>query len=363
VRIRSVDTTIVEIPFRDGGRGEGITPTTWRTLETVLVRIEDDEGVVGWGEGFGYFTADATKAMIDRNVAPLTAGATIDDIPAWNLLMQRRLHLFGRYGVTVFALSGVDLALWDLRARRAGVPLRDLLGPGRRASVPCYASLVRYGDTTVAPRVCEGALADGFSDLKLHEITRRAIDACRDAVGADVPMSVDPNGAWEQDEAAGHVTYLAERGHSWVEEPIFPPEDFRALAALRGRGIPIAAGENWCTRVQFDAAAAAGAVDIFQPSVTKVGGVSEFLLVAELAAERGAAMLPHSPYFGPGLFTSLHLAAALPAVGQLEYLYVEREATLADLGPIAPGGLLRLPGGPGNGFEPDHAVVRRYRRA
>jgi L-alanine-DL-glutamate epimerase-like enolase superfamily enzyme len=176
-------------------------------------------------------------------------------------------------------------------------------------------------------------------------------------------MSVDLNGAWERDDAHAHVAYLAEHGHSWVEEPIFPPEDYGALARLRGHGIPIAAGENWCTRVQFDAAVAAGAVDVLQPSVTKVGGVTEFLRVSELAEERGLPMLPHSPYFGPGLFASLHLAAALPTVGQLEYLYVDREATLCDLGPVGPGGALRVPAGPGNGFEPDPDVLERYRRA
>ncbi|CAN5738261.1 mandelate racemase/muconate lactonizing enzyme family protein [soil metagenome] len=363
MRIRSVETTIVEIPFRDGGRGEGITPTTWRTLETVLVRVEDDDGVVGWGEGFGYFTADATKAMIDRNVAPFAVGATIDDVPAWNLMVQRRLHLFGRYGITLFALSGVDLALWDLRAKREGKPLRDLLGPGRRTSIPCYASLVRYGDDVIAPETCLRALADGFTDLKLHEITLRDIDACRDAVSAGVPISVDVNCNWDVADAHRMVAHLAEHGHSWVEEPIFPPEDFLVLASLRGRGIALAAGENWCTSVQFEAAANAGAVDVLQPSVTKVGGVSEFLRVAELASARGLGLVPHCPYFGPGLFTSLHLASALDVVGQLEYLYVEREATLADLGPIGPGGHVRVSDAPGNGFEPDPDVIRRYRRA
>src|SRR5690606_7004480 len=124
-----------------------------------LVRVEDDNGLIGWGEGFGYFCADATKYMIDRNLAPLTVGTVVDDIPAWNRSMQRRLHLFGRYGVTIFAISGLDMALWDLAAKRAGVPLRDLLGPGREERLQFYASLVRYSDQLVAPATCEQALA------------------------------------------------------------------------------------------------------------------------------------------------------------------------------------------------------------
>ncbi len=325
MKIRSVETMIIEVPFDDGGRGEGITPTTWNTLETVLVRVEDEDGLVGWGEGFGYFCADATKYMLDRNLAPLTVGTVIDDIPAWNVSMQRRLHLFGRYGITIFAISGLDIALWDLKAKRAGVPLRDLLGPGRKEQLNFYASLVRYADQVVAPATSERALADGFSDLKLHEITLPDIAACRQAVGSDVPIAIDVNGNWSQAEAR--------------------------------------AGENWCTAQQFTAAADAGAVNIVQPSVTKVGGVSEFLAVTQLAEQRSLGLLPHTPYFGPGLFATMQLAASLPLVGQLEYLYVEREATLADLGPLHSGGDLALPSGPGLGFEPDPDVIRRYRRA
>jgi L-alanine-DL-glutamate epimerase-like enolase superfamily enzyme len=363
MKIRSVETSIIEIPFTDGGRGEGITPTTWNTLETVLVRVEDTDGVVGWGEGFGYFCADATKYLIDRNVAPLTVGTAIHDIPAWNLQMQRRLHLFGRYGVTIFAISGVDLALWDLQARRAGVPLRDLLGPGRQTELEFYASLVRYADPLTAPVICEQALRDGFTDLKLHEITLEDIDACRAVIGTDVPVSVDVNGNWSNSEALANVHQLRERGCTWLEEPIFPPEDFAGLRKLRGHGLDVAAGENWCTAVQFAAAAAARAVDVLQPSVTKVGGVSEFLGVAAVAREHDLGLLPHCPYFGPGFFTTMHLAAAQPEVGQLEYLYVEPEAMLADIGPLLPGGRLNLPDGTGNGFTPDPDVIRRYRRA
>ena len=363
MKIRSVETMIVEIPFDDGGKGEGITPTTWNTLETVLVKVEDEDGVVGWGEGFGYFCADATKYMLDRNLAPLTVGMDVSSVPAWNLLMQRRLHLFGRYGVTMFAISGLDMALWDLTAKRAGVPLRDLLGPGRAERLNFYASLVRYGDPLVAPAISEAALADGFTDLKLHEITMADIRACRQAVGDHVPISVDVNGAWSESEAAVNASALAAGGYTWLEEPIFPPEAFDALAALRRPGLPLAAGENWCTAVQFAAAADAGAADLLQPSVTKVGGVSEFLAVADLAEERSLGLLAHSPYFGPGLFATMHLAAARPSVGQLEYLYVKREASLADVGPVQAGGYLNLPTGPGLGFEPDPDVVRRYRRA
>lgn len=365
--IRSVTTTLVEIPFDDGGKGEGITPTAWHTLEVLLVRVEDELGNVGWGEGFGYFTVDAAKALVDRLITPVLVGTTVDDLGAWNLATQRRLHLFGRYGVTMFAISGVDMALWDLAARRAGVPLHGLLtaSEDRRAAetVPFYASLVRYGDEEAVARMARRAVAHGFKELKLHELTVPDIAAARAAVGPGVPIAVDVNCNWTSALARELAPRLRELGVSWLEEPVFPPEDFAALAALADIGVPIAAGENWCTSVQFAEALAASAVAFTQPSVTKVGGVSEFLRVAHISARHGVPLLPHCPYFGPGFFASLHLAAALPNVRALEYHFVDVEAWLAQPGLPDANGHIAVPDGLGLGFEPDPDVLARYTRA
>jgi L-alanine-DL-glutamate epimerase-like enolase superfamily enzyme len=370
--VRSISTQVLDIPFHDGGKGVGITPTTWNRLEIMLVRVEDDEGNVGWGEGFGYFVVDATRAVVERLISPSLVGERIDDIPAWNRRMQLKLHLFGRYGITLFALSAVDMALWDLAAKRAGLPLYRLLagsspstpplaaGAAAR-SVPYYASLVRYADVPLAVAVAERAASEGYTSIKLHELDLPEIRACREALGADVSLSVDVNCVWENAHAE-HMTHeLAALGIRWLEEPIFPPEDMAALARLRGR-LPIAAGENWCTSGQFAAALSAGAVDLAQPSVTKVGGVSEFLAVAELCAAAQVPLMPHTPYFGPGFFASLQLAAAIPSVVELEYLYVDAEAFPAPLPAWEAGRSLRPSERPGIGFEPDPAMLKRYRR-
>lgn len=363
MKIRSVDTTIHRIPFTDGGKGEGITPTTWNALEIALVRIEDHDGNVGWGEGFGYFTTAATKAIVDRMIAPILIGTTVGDIPVWNLATQRRLHLFGRYGITMFAISGVDIALWDLAARRRGVPLHTLLGSRDAPRIPFYASLVRYGDAALAAETCERALARGFTDLKLHEIGIDEIAACRDVLGDGTPLSVDVNANWSEAQTRDLLEPLAELGIAWLEEPVFPPEDMRMLAGLRGGAVPLAAGENWCTDVQFAAALEHGAIDLAQPSVTKVGGISEFVRVAERCRAEGIPLLPHCPYYGPGFHASLHLAAALPGVRQLEYLFVDPDAWPVDPGEPGPGGTFAVPAGPGLGFEPDLDVLDRYRVA
>lgn len=363
MKIRSVETFIVEIPFHHGATQQTVTPMTWHTLENVLVRIEDDQGHIGWGEAFGYFVANASKAVIDRLIAPQLLEQDINDIAAWNLDMQQRLHLFGRYGVTMFALSGVDIALWDLAAQRAGVPLYQLLGTqSTRSQLPAYASMVRYADNHVAPAICEKALKAGFRDIKLHETTVAEVAACRRAIGDNVPLATDVNCSWTPAQTYERLPELQALKLAWLEEPIFPPEDFATLASLRARGVPLSAGENWCTRIQFEQALEQGAVDSIQPSVTKVGGISECLRIGEVAREHHAVVLPHCPYFGPGFLATLHLAAVQPWVPQIEYLFVEPAGWLYDIEDLRSDHLLHVPQSKGLGLAMDMNVFEHFSR-
>jgi L-alanine-DL-glutamate epimerase-like enolase superfamily enzyme len=229
--------------------------------------------------------------------------------------------------------------------------------------VPFYASLVRYADAALAVQSCEEVLHAGFRAIKLHEIGLDEIEACRAAIGNEPSLCVDVNCAWSVEFVGQHRSRIEALNLTWLEEPIFPPEDFASLGSLRGKGVRIAAGENWCTTRQFESALAAGAVDIVQPSVTKVGGISEFLAILALAESRHVTVMPHSPYFGPGFFASLHLAAAHPAIQALEYNFVQPDAWLADVQALRHGGEFSIPQQPGIGFEPDAGVMQRYRRA
>lgn len=362
MKIQHIDIIEAVIPFDDGGSGEGITPGRWGAFESVLVRIETDSGLVGWGDCFSYVCRSAVAEAARSMVRPLLLGRELPPTPeALTLELQRRLHLFGRYGIAMFAISGFDIALWDLAARGRGLPLHALLGTARRSHVLTYASLVRYGDAALVAKYCTQAREEGYRSVKLHEIEPHIVRAAREALGPGIGLSVDVNCAWTEEEARAQIPLLREVSGAWLEEPVFPPEDIEAQAALN-REFPVGAGENACTRHEFNRMIKAGAVTFPQPSVIKVGGITEFMAIAHEASQHALTVMPHSPYLGPGYFATLHLAAVLEREPLLEYLYVRGEADLAAGGTPAPQrGTLAVPTGPGHGFTPDMAVLDRYR--
>ncbi len=360
-RITSVEPIVLKIPFSDGSSGVGLMPTKWTSLEIVLVKVSTDDGLVGWGEAFGYFCANAVAAVVRDMVAPVVVGQDSRDPAALNLALQHRLHLHGRYGITIFAISGLDIALWDIAGKRAGVSVARLLGGRKRESVPAYASLMRYGDAGLVEKFASKAAGEGYTDIKLHEITRETIGAGRKGAGPGIRLTTDINCNWTIAETEAIMPFLKEIDLFWLEEPIFPPEDWAALKALGRFGIPISAGENACTAVEFSRLSEA--VTYPQPSVTKVGGITEFVKVCDIAAAAGRQVMPHSPYFGPGYWATLQLAAARAEVGLFEYLYIAEEAVIDASMPRPNAGFLAIPDQPGIGCTPDEAIIARYRAA
>ena len=362
MKIASVEAVPLSIPCTYGAEGWTLGSGGWRALEFCLVRVQTDAGLVGWGEAFSYSCRRAVAAAVRDMIAPIAIGRDASDIAGLHAEIQKRLHIFGRFGITAFALSGLDIALWDIAGKAAGTPLWKLLGAPQPGRVACYASLLRYADTALVVRYCRQALGDGFGAIKLHEVSEPVITAARAAVPHDSALLLDVNCEWSVADAIAVGRRLAPLGLEWFEEPVFPPEHGAGLRAVgEACGIPIAAGENCCFETQFEALFDCGAVQYAQPSVTKVGGVTEFRKVAALAARHGVKLAPHSPYFGPGALATLHLIAALADEARFEYLYLQADAWLyGDL--LAPRrGELAVPQGPGLGADPDPEVIRRYR--
>ena len=360
MKITTVEPIVLRIPFTDGGAGVGITPQRWTMLDMVLVRVETDTGLVGWGEAFAYSCCSAVAAAVRDMIAPLVVGRELDDVAALNLEIQRKLALFGRYGITIFALSGVDIALWDLKAKAAGVSLAALLSPNaQRQDVAAYASLVRYGEAGLVARYSEQAAREGYSAIKLHEITLPEIKASRAAIGRQMKFTIDVNNAWSVEHAEVMLPELRALDTLWLEEPVFPPEDWETMTRLGRHGVAIAAGENACTAVEFSRLMPA--VTYPQPSVTKVGGVTEFLAVLDMADARQQTAMPHSPYFGPGYFATLQLIASRPTIPLFEYLYVEPAGWAGANTPRPINGNIHVPASAGIGFEPNMGTLEKFR--
>ena len=362
MQITRAEVIRLKVPFSDPGKGEGLFPGTWNALDFVLLRLETDSGLVGWGEAFSYFCASAVEALTRDTVAPLLVGRDPRDPEPILAELRQKLHIIGRYGITMFGISAADIALWDLAAKAEGVSLAEHLGGRRRADVPAYASLIRYADSALVGEVAARAAGEGYGMSKLHEIALEHIQAGRAAIGPGIAMTNDVNCNWTTEQTLDWAADLRALDLTWLEEPIFPPEDFATLARLRREtGLPIATGENACTAYQFAEMIRAGAADYLQPSVTKVGGISETLAVREAAARAGVRVAQHAPYFGPGYLATLQLQAAAAEEEPFEYLYIDREAELFRRMPLPERGRVAIPEGPGLGLDPDPEIIARYR--
>ena len=361
MKIAKIEAIPLQVPFTHGGQSGGFGGRVWNTFDILVVRLETESGLVGWGEAFCYNCLSASQAAVETMVAPLAIGRDAREITGLMHDLQVDLHLWGRYGITMFALSGLDIALWDLAGRAAGLPLQRLLG-GQRDEVPCYASLMKYLDAEVVAERTQSALDAGYRYIKLHERAEREVRAAREVAGDDIPIMLDVNCAWSPEEAPKIVEELVDHDLHWLEEPVWPPENFAALADLRQQfGVPLAAGENACTAWQFEAMLATGAVDYAQPSITKVGGLTEMRKVAALCEVQNVAVAPHSPYFGPGMLATLQFLAAQPGEAPFERFYVDMEASMWGDAVDPLNGKVKVPDGPGIGLEPDPDFLRDYR--
>jgi L-alanine-DL-glutamate epimerase-like enolase superfamily enzyme len=368
MRITDVRAHHIRIPYDAGVASFKQGASAIAALDMVLVEVSTDAGLTGWGDAFAYVCPRATATAVTEMIAPQARGEEVPDaagIPAFMERIQRNLHLFGRYGITMFAISALDIALWDLAARARGEPLHRLLGGAKRARIPAYASLLRIGDPALIAGECTAALRKGYPAIKLHETTVPAVVAARDAIGAGIPLMVDMNCPMDGPTAIAFARNCQEAKPMFLEEPVWPPEDFATLARVRTEGgLDVAAGENACTVHQFRQMLTAGAVSYAQPSVTKVGGISEYLQVVALADAMGVKLAPHSPYFGPGLLATLQLLSLRDDGTFVEVFYMQREACLwRGSVEIDANGAVAVPDGPGLGCEPDASVMERYRVA
>jgi L-alanine-DL-glutamate epimerase-like enolase superfamily enzyme len=364
--ITNVRAHHIRIPYDAGVASFKQGASAISALEIVMVEVSTDAGITGWGDAFAYVCPRSSYTAIEEMIAPQARGLEVPDaagIPAVMEQIQRNLHLFGRYGITMFAISALDIALWDLAAKAKGVPLHRLLGDAKRSRIPAYASLLRIGNPDLIARECETAVRLGYKAIKLHETTAPAVFAARKAIGSDIPLMVDMNCPLNGEEAIAFAHSFRDATPMFLEEPVWPPEDFVTLAEVRSKGgLNVAAGENACTAQQFRQMMTAGAVSHAQPSVIKVGGITEYLKVVDLADGFGVRLAPHSPYFGPGLLATLQLLSLRDDASFVEMFYMKRAGCLwRGRVDVDANGDIEVPQGPGIGYEPDKTVMEQFR--
>jgi len=316
--IKDIDTGFYRVPLpnilTDSMHG------VMRNFELVTARVRDAEGA----EGVGYtFTVGrnggAIHSVLASEIAGIVAGAEADRIEwLWNRLWWD-LHYGGRGGPTVLAISAFDMALWDLKAKRARLPLWNFLG-GNDPRVPCYAGGI---DLELTPdellRQTDDNLGRGFRAIKMKVGRKRLSEdvekvvAMRGHLGAEFPLMLDANMKWTVDEAIRAARAFAPYDPTWLEEPI-SPDDFGGHArVVRDGGLPIAAGENLRTVWDFRHLIALGGVTFPEPDVTNCGGVTSFLKIAHLAEAFGLPVTSHGAHD-----VTVHLLAAVPNRSYLE---------------------------------------------
>jgi L-alanine-DL-glutamate epimerase-like enolase superfamily enzyme len=361
VTIAAIEPIALRIPYDRWAPASLFAGKPHVTMDAVYVKVTASNGVVGWGETF-FGGREMNIAALDRYVAPLALGKSVDD-PALLLRIEFLLQNLGRSGPVHFALSGLDIALWDIRGKIAGQPIHALLGGKKRDRVRVYASLLAYqNDLDHVRRNVTRALERGFVEVKMHEKTPEAVAAAREAAGPDIPIMVDVNCAWTPQTAREPILGMKPHNPMWVEEPVWPPEDFATAASLRREtGVPIAMGENAANPLDFAKMVEAGAADFVQPSVTKIGGVTQLWVIAQAAEAAGAHCVPHAPYFGPGSIATLQVLAAKQRESSLERFFCEMAFTpFSSTLPVVDGHIA-VPDGPGLGADPEPELLEKYR--
>jgi D-galactarolactone cycloisomerase len=284
-----------------------------------------------------------------------------EDLPALMAVLRRNTRNAGTSGPVRYALSGIEIALWDIAGKIRGVPLHELFGETKRDLIPTYASFLNYGTAERLEPELRAAVAQGYTHVKLHEHTLDMVAAARRVLGPGVGLMLDTNCAWTLSEAIAMAQRMEEYGVQWLEEPIFPPHDYAALAELRrNTTIAIAAGENVGNAEEVTRVVAAGALDVFQPDAAKIGGLAEMREAIAIARAAGMRVQPHSPFFGPALVATLHVLATMDDA-LCERFYCDLEASVLGEAIDVRGGTMRVPQGPGLGVTVDEDVIGRYR--
>lgn len=339
--------------------------------DIVLVKVETDEGLVGWGESHAGRAPGAVAKLANTTLRALIVGMDATDVVGvWDKIYRMQLASHGMGAGTSIAMSGIDMALWDVRGKAVGWPLYKLLGGSRRA-MPAYAGGISLGYQPPQELAdeAEAVIGNGYSALKLrigdtaaNDIAR--VEAVRDRLGADIDILTDANAAYSLSDARRVMPALDDANVGWLEEP-FPPHDHRRYKEARSFGrTPLAAGENHYTRFELHRALEDGVITIFQPDLSKAGGVTEGQRIAAMISAWKLSFNPHTSVTGLNTAASIHLLASVDNAGYFEADLSRYNPFRDDLcswqAKVSPDGTVMPPEGPGLGVEIDERLIEKF---
>jgi D-galactarolactone cycloisomerase len=339
--------------------------------DAVLVRVGTDEGLVGWGEAHHGRCPGAIAKLIDTTLGELVIGLdALDVIGVWERVYKMQLASHGMGAAAAMALSGLDIALWDIRGKACGWPLYRVLG-GASRPIKAYAGGISLGwqDPSSLAQEALAHVATGYKALKLRvgDTPRRdlaRVRAVREAVGEDIEILVDANTGYTLDDVRRVMPAYDELGVAWLEEP-FSPHDWASYEQASRLGtVPLAAGENHFTRFEFTRALEQGILGFVQPDLSKTGGITETLRIAAQASAYKISVNPHTSATGINMVASIHVLAAVDNPGYFEGDVAKHNPFRDEVGGLPyqldAEGCVRPVDGPGLGIQIDEAFIAAH---
>lgn len=336
--------------------------------DAVLIKVTTAGGLTGYGESYNARAPLAVAETVNTTLRDLLTGMDATaTVAVWDRFETRVLANHGTCAACVCAMSGIDMALWDIRGKVAGLPLYRLLG-GSARPVPAYAGgfALGYADPGVLAAEAQASMAAGYRAIKLRlgdtlTMDRERTVAVRAAVGGDVALLADANCRYSVDDVRAAMPVLSEARIGWLEEPFPPYCDREYRAAARIAVLPLAAGENCYTRHEFRRLIDAGSVSVLQPDLSRCGGITEGLRIAALASAAGLPVCTHGSHTGLNMAASVHFLASIDNARYFEGdgstdnpLRSSLCSASYDLGP---GGTVTPLEGPGLGVDVDEDFI------
>ena len=339
--------------------------------DAVLVKIETDEGITGWGEAHHGRCPGAIAKLIDTTISELVTGMdAMDVVSVWQRVYQMQLASHGMGYAATMALSGVDLALWDIRSKAAGWPLYKMLG-GSAKPIRAYAGGISLGwqEPDSLAEEAAGYVSKGYRAIKLRVGDNPRIDvaratAVRKRVGDEIDILVDANTGYKLDDVRRVMPAYEELQIGWLEEP-FPAQDYRSYQMATKLGnVPLAAGENHFTRFEFTRLIEDRAVNFVQPDLSKTGGITEAMRIAAMAYGWKLSFNPHTSATGINMAATINVLAAVDEPGYFEGDVAKHNPFRDEVGGVPyaldADGCVRPSEKPGLGVEVDEAFVRAH---